>query len=94
MILINDFMKQFVQTKLFSLIEKSTMENVPVSEWEKSYEEFANAIFAVKTSSSNRMKFHNSLCYAQAELAYLQGRKNLKKKCNGIAIYGTGYSSA
>jgi hypothetical protein len=71
-------MQQLIKTKLFSLIKESTKRSIPVSEWEKVYESFADILFAASTKSE-RGVLHNSLCYAKAELAFWQSHDNLKK---------------
>jgi hypothetical protein len=73
-------MKQIVHSKLFSLLAETTKQ-IPASEFEKSYDAFANEIFAANAKSNNPSEFLNSLCYARAELACLQEQKQSKKIC-------------
>ncbi|GHT39139.1 hypothetical protein FACS189437_01670 [Bacteroidia bacterium] len=72
-------MQQFVETKLVSLIKESTQRNVSEEEWEQSYDAFASALFAAK-AKMERLAFHNSLCYAKAELVFWRSQSGLKKK--------------
>ncbi|MDR1370972.1 MAG: hypothetical protein LBJ72_12755 [Dysgonamonadaceae bacterium] len=72
-------MKQFITTKLFSLLEKLPENNVSVSEWKQSYESFANEIFTANAKSSNYIDLLHSLSYTRAELVFLQEQKQVKK---------------
>ncbi|GHT08986.1 hypothetical protein FACS189426_06030 [Bacteroidia bacterium] len=72
-------MKQLIQSGLFSFFRETTSKNISTTEWEQAYESFADTVFEANARSNNRATYHNSLCYARAELAGLQGWDGLKK---------------
>jgi len=77
--------QQFVKTRFFDLIKESIEKSIPVSEWEKAYESFADTLFAA-SAKLERAVFRNSLHYAKAELLFLQQQLCLKN-FNGVIIH-------
>jgi hypothetical protein len=71
-------MKQFVETRLVSLIQESIQRNVSVSEWEHSYELLAKTIFEAN-AAYEKTALHNSLCYAKVEFSFLHAQNGMQK---------------
>jgi hypothetical protein len=66
-------LKQSVKTGLIALLKESAQRSVSLSEWERSYEKFAGAVFAAG-AKNERVVFYNSLCFTKAELIFWQSK--------------------
>jgi hypothetical protein len=72
-------MRKFIDTQLITLLRKSAEQSVSDLEWEQAYDEFASLVFATSIASVT-IAYHNSLCYAKAELDLLYSQCSWRKK--------------
>jgi hypothetical protein len=65
-------MKRFTQTEFILLVKESSKRNIHLSVLESACDEFADSLFTESVGTSDRISFHQSLCYASAELTGLR----------------------
>jgi hypothetical protein len=72
-------MREFIDLQLILLIKESTKRSVSTGEWEQAYDEFASRVLAAKVVSE-KMTYHNALCYVKAELGFWQEKSGSPEK--------------
>jgi len=82
-------MKRFTKTKFFRLLKDEKGIQLPVLA--KTYDDFAEALFAATIAAKDKLFYHNVLCYTRAELTSLQKSGGLEKKCANSPLFGQGY---
>lgn len=65
-------MKRFTQTEFILLVKDGSKTNIRLSVLERAYDAFADRLFTESSGASDRITFHQSLCYTHAELTGLQ----------------------
>ncbi|KAA6318090.1 hypothetical protein EZS27_031854 [termite gut metagenome] len=65
-------MKQFIRMRLFSIIGEPSQSNFDASQLNSAYDEFACRLFSEGIAGSNKLAFHQTLCYTHIELTGLR----------------------
>jgi hypothetical protein len=82
-------MKQFTKTRFFRLVKDE--KRISLSVLAKAYDDFACSLFAANTAATDKVLYHNALCYIHAELKSLQQFSGSEKKCVNPPLFKQSY---